>query len=133
MKKMAFVLLGLVAIGVVSYVTGALGYLMGGPQYTARFAPTDALYTVAVLKKLREGKTDQAIDLLEVQLDSRIVDHSTFNPNIAKWLDVISPIGNTNSDRLMTEVAKYREEYPTRAVDPEVREHINNHLKAYLP
>ena len=133
MKKLTFAILALIGMSVVGYVAGALGYLVGGPQYAARFAPGDALYTVAVLRKLREDETEEAIDLLERQLDSHIVAHSAFDPDIAKWLDIMEPISETNRGQLMTKVAKYRAEHPSKASDSEVREYINSHLKRYSP
>ena len=134
MKKTLLTVFILAAIAGISYVSAALGYLMGGPQYAARFASTDAFYTVTVLQKLREGNSEAAIELLESQLDNIIVEHSTFDPNVADWLDLLSPIPDANSasDKLMTIVAKYRVNHPSSEMDSEVGKHIDNHLDTYL-
>lgn len=131
MKKIALTILGFVSVGAVVYGAGVLGYLVGGPQYAARFAPGEALYTIAVLKQLRKGETEEAIELLEARVDSHIIDHSTFDADLAKWLDIMGPIYKLNSSQLMIKIAKYRADYPSEAADPEVREHINSHLRSY--
>ena len=58
-KRTGIILACIAVLMAVSYVSSAAGYLLGGPQYSARYMPADAAYTVVVLRapnNRREGE-----------------------------------------------------------------------------
>jgi hypothetical protein len=133
MKKPIVIVGSVFVLGAVAYGAMVFGYLLGGSNYAARFAPIDAVLTVSVLERLRAGEIDAATDLLESRLDTHIVEHSTFQPEIARWLDPFTSADSNASIKLMARVAKYRSEHPSVAIPPEVRERIENHLRLLSP
>ncbi len=133
MKKPILIVGTVFVLGAVAYGAMVFGYLLGGANYLARFAPTEATLTVAVLERLRKTEIDSAINLLESELDTHIMEHSTFQPEIARWLDILVPIDRNASSKLMAQVAEYRSEHPSLATHHEVRERIENHLRSFSP
>ena len=129
MKRVAIVAGGFVMLSVVAYVSALIGYQIGGPQFAARFAPAEAAYTVIVLRALRKNEVESAQSLLETHLDSLIVEHSTFNPRIASWFDLVSH-DTAASDELMARVATYRADHASSAPAP-VRATIASHLASF--
>jgi hypothetical protein len=117
-----------------AYLSAALGYLLGGPQYDAMYSPSEAAVIVTVLRNLREHNAEPGtLRLLESSLDSEIVKHATFSPALARFLDVFSLIGDSNDEAsrgLMAHVAAYRSEFPTQAPAP-VGPVIEAHLALY--
>lgn len=130
MKRVAIFASGLLALSIVSYASAVVGYQVGGPQFAARFAPAEAAYTVIVLRALRRNEVESAQSLLETHLDSQIVEHSTFNPHVASWFDLVSR-DTAASDKLMARVAAYRAEHPSSATPEEVRTTIDSHLASF--
>lgn len=133
MKKPIIIVGTVFVLGAVAYGAMVFGYLLGGSNYFAQFAPTDAVLTVAVLERVRKGEIDTAISLLESELDTHIVKHSTFQPGIARWLDVLASADSNATTKLMARVARYRSEHPSLAAHHEVRERIENHLRSFSP
>jgi hypothetical protein len=73
------------------------------------------------------------IALLESDLDTLVMEHwatGRNDPPLVSWL-----VRNTGSDatdgKLFAHVARYRAEYPSSAVVPEVRDIIASHLKQF--
>ncbi|MCG8591644.1 MAG: hypothetical protein MJE66_20290 [Proteobacteria bacterium] len=121
-----------------SYVSASLGYLLGGPQYSSRFVPADAVHTVAVLRALRRGDSELAVSLLETHLDTQIIVHSMFSPRLAWWLDPVSSLLSGHdldphaetAAVLMRKVAAYRAQHPSAAAG-EIHDLVHGHLAAF--
>ncbi len=138
-RRAGIILICLAVLIVISYVSAAVGYLLGGPQYSARFTPAEAAYTVATLQALRKGDSEAAISLLETRLDGQIVEHSTFSPRLEAWLDIfplvlavydLHPDSNIGA-QLMARVAAYRSQHLSEAPTQAVRSRINAHLAVF--
>ena len=140
MKRTGIILACIAVLVVIAYVSAAAGYLLGGPQYAARFMPADAAYNVVVLQALRRGDSESAISLLETQLDTQIVEHSTFNSRLASWLDPFPMVLGLYdlephpeaAAKLMSRVAAYRLQHPSSAPE-EISSAINAHLAEFQP
>ncbi len=125
----------------VSYVaTAALFFYVGlsqgfGRGYTYRdihASPTGAIEKVVLLERLRSGKVDSAINLLESQLDSEIISHrmgldrGPAFPHIKSYGDFPEAAKN-----LMIKVAKYRTDHPTPTENPQIKAEINYVVRHY--
>jgi len=118
-----------ISLVLVAVVAATLGFV-GGARFARDFnrdlaaadAAGDGVYTVGVLRLLRQGKTEDAIRMLEIQLDSLIIKEA-FAPS--------SPIFGDNA-KLMAWVAKYRSEHPrVDYASPEVASFIERRLSRY--
>ena len=103
------------ALVLVSSATCVMGYFWGVNDGTVSLA--DAVFMTEALKDLRTGNEQRAIQLLESQLDGRIVAYAvtrdTFSPARALFGDLNAP--------LVQHIAKYRSAYPSQSESPEIR------------
>ena len=97
------------------------GYLLGGPQFSSRMAKGDIALTLAVLQRLRSEKIDEAIPILESQMDTLIMIDCSLDPWIEGWLGIFNSENSSEntklSAKLMSRVTEYRQKYPSR-LDP---------------
>lgn len=105
--------------------TGAMEYLHGA----------DAYYTVSILKRIREGKDDRAIFLLEGKLDRQLFDLGHFD---SYKTSIFYPASyhlmkkdGKNLYGLMKKVAEYRKKYPSRVQQGPGTRVIRETLKKY--
>ena len=138
-KRVGVAISCLVVLVAVAWGAAAWGYLAGGPQFQARFVPGDAAYTVAILHALRRGDSAAATSLLESHLDTQIVQHSLFDPELASWLDLSPLVLRVDAEtqrevvaKLMKRVAAYRAKHPSGAKGP-VLDRIEGHLATFQP
>ena len=110
--KASSITLLVLAVGAGTYV---IGYDQGFRDRNSSLG--DAAGTATVLKSLREGHQAQAVELLELQLDSYIVafavNRDRFSPYRFVFGDLNAPI--------MRGIAEYRTSVPSQAPDPQVR------------
>lgn len=125
----------------VSFVaTAALFFYVGlsqgfGRGYTYRdihASPSEAVSKVVLLERLRTGKIDSAISLLESQLDSEIISHRMGLDRGPAFPHVIS-YGDTSetAKKLMIKVAKYRVDHPTQTENPQIKTEIDYVVRHY--
>ena len=134
MKNVKIWVLFIVGIGMCSYFFAALGYFVGGPQYSARYATTDIAYTVEVLSYLRNNDKEKAIDLLEERLNSSILEHSSYNSEIASaldWSDKYKGKTISSEKAIMQRVSAYRNKYQSPKDTPAVSNYIKQYLKKF--
>ena len=126
------------AIAVVALVTlstfagGTYGFMQGYVHGIGDTSARAAILTTT-LRTLRGGDVTEGIALLESDLDTLIMEHWATNhrePPILSWF--VHSINSEAADRkLLSRVARYRKEYPSLAVVPEVKDAIESHLKTY--
>ncbi len=106
-----------------------------GRGYTYRdihASPSGAFEKVILLERLRSGKLDSAINLLESQLDSDIISHRMGLEHGPAFLHVMSYGDFSDAAKnLMIKVAKYRTDHPTQAEDPQIKAAINYVVRHY--
>lgn len=128
MKKSILFAGAVILFGAAIYGGMVWGYLFGGNQYYGRMAPGDAVSTMATLQKLRSGKIDEGISLLETQLDILILNYCSFDPEIDDWLGIFQSETKMVSAKLMTQIAKYRENHPSQFRPFKICEETTNHF-----
>jgi hypothetical protein len=137
--RAVWITVALLVFAVAMWSAGAMGFLVGGTQIGSRFAPAEAVFTIATLRTLRENDVEGAIDKLESTLDGQILDHSHYDPSLARWFDPmpiffwwyeLDPDPDAPAE-LMRRVAKYRRSHPTTSNTPEVRQAIEDHLAQF--
>lgn len=132
-KKVILAGLWLFSVLLANYVGGVVGFIQGSTTELA-LSGSDALGTVTTLRLLRDGNVDQAILLLETQLDSEIArgvfgEHSYDSPyNVMRLMfgDVMVA-GNAYA---FSSVLEYREEVPS-SHDDEVSTRMMEGLEAF--
>jgi hypothetical protein len=82
-------------------------------------APASAAYSVAALKELRRGNSDQALSMLELSLDGYFIDRWAFDQSKHPIASRVWP-GDTERV-LMARAARYRLEHPSEHPDADVR------------
>jgi hypothetical protein len=115
-KRAMLSLAWLLSLAVANYVGGVVGYSQGSRTQICLSAG-DAVGTVSVLRQLRDGRTADAINSLETELDAQIAAnvfgrhayHSPYNLFI-RFVFGERPL-QSNALGLST-VLKYREQYP---------------------
>jgi len=134
-KHILFAIAWLFSIAAAYFVGGFHGFTQGTTTELALCGP-DAAHSVGVLTLLRAGKTDVAINLLELNLDSQLVSciqiqhfyYSPFNlPIRFVFRDRPVQINAWSLGRVL----KYREQYPPVAADSELRQELMQGLEAY--
>lgn len=116
------------------YFFTALGYFVGGPQYSARYATIDIAYTVEVLSYLRNDEKEKAIDLLEERLNSSILEHASYNSEIARALDWSGKFNRktiSSEKAIMQRVSTYRNKYQSSKDTPAVSNYVKQYLKKF--
>ncbi len=68
----------LVILAAVFFAGGTMGFAYGFSFRAALTAPSEAMMVVSVLKRMRRGDTEGAIQSLELQLDTRIIEHGLY-------------------------------------------------------
>lgn len=95
------------------YVGGVVGFMTGSSYETAIAAALDGVITVTILRAIREGRTDSAIKLLEITLDTKVLEHSLLAKQRCSPFDLLRM--NRDTGKFMVVIAKYRKEYPTES------------------
>lgn len=93
------------------YVGGVVGFMSGMTYTTAIAATLDGVVTVAILRAIREGRTDRAIKFLETTLDTKVIEHALLGEKRYSPFDLFRM--DQHSEKFMVVIAKYRQEYPT--------------------
>lgn len=122
-------------VAIVSYKIGqSTGFSRGYLYQTVYSASSRAHNKVIILKRLRSGETESAIDLLEMILDGDIVIHreniNSGNPPIP--YSSIFPNISESEKKLMVKVAKYRKEHPSTSVDLGTKRTVKFVVEHYL-
>lgn len=93
------------------------GVRVGITQYILSEGAPRAVMLTAQLDRLRRGKTEDAIELMEGSLDSEVLLHGHFMNHGHPW--IMYPLRTTDSyDNFMQKVAQYRKKYPRAKSDP---------------
>ena len=118
-RKMLLVVLAL-AVPVAFYAGGITGF--GKGYDAALFAESaGAASTVLMLRKLREGEVKPALDTLELQLDSEIVQNQVGRKGYQSLFNLpgLVGVGDTRAvDRGASAALKYRETFPSPLSPP---------------
>lgn len=128
------VILVLLALMGSFYIGGVMGFNEGTVAMEYLHG-AQAYYTVTILKRIREGKDESAIKMLEEKLDSQIYflaycdefKTSIFYPSSYKEMEA----SEKNIPILMREVAAYRKKYPSQAQNGSVAKEIREILRKY--
>lgn len=89
------------------------GKTYGVWEYIYLSTPGQGWWTVTLLRTLREGQTDKAIEMLEVQLNMEIIQHWNYRPKIVEA--VLGSTGRnllSTTPRMMAILVEYRDQYP---------------------
>ena len=115
MKKWLKITIGVVIVVILMiisfYVGGTLGFVTGFSYHNALEAGVNGVLTVSVLESLRAGRVEDAVDLLETQLDTYIIEHSYLGENRRAPFDIF--FINQHDANFMSRVAKYRKKHLT--------------------
>ena len=115
-----------------AFAGGTYGFMQGYVHGLGDTSVKAATLTTA-LRAMRNGELEKAISSLESDLDTLIIEHwatGRSDPPILSWL-VHSSSSDVTDRKLFARVARYRDEYPSAAVVPEVRSAIAAHLKSF--
>ena len=134
-KHVLLVLTWLVSLAIANYLGGVVGFGQGYRTQSALSA-RDAVVTVTVLRVLRGGRSSEAIQLLETQLDTQIAadvfgEHAYHSPYNVSMRFVFGERPVRNDAYFLSEVLKYREEYPPVSGDASVNAKLMRALSAY--
>lgn len=95
------------------YVGGVVGFMTGSSYETSMAAAPDGVITVTILRAIREGRTDDAVKLLEIILDTKVILNSFLAEQRYAPFDLLRV--NRDTGKFMVVIAKYRKEYPTES------------------
>lgn len=139
MKKNIRRILLLLLVVIASYASYQVGLSHGfgiGASYEVVHAgPASALNNVSVLRLLREGEVQDAINYLETILDGNII---VYRGDLVEGaLPVpyrnIFPNAPDAEKKIMAQVAKYRITYPSQSTVPEVQRSVSEVVDKYAP
>lgn len=92
------------------------GVRVGITQYVLSEGAPRAMILTTELDRLRRGKTDNAIELMEGSLDDQVLLHGHFMNRGRPW--IMYPLRTTDGyDSFMQKVAQYRRKYPRARSD----------------
>ena len=74
-KRGLVAVLAIVLLAIFGYACAIAGFVLFSPTLIVRNAQTDALITASVLIRVRDGRTDEAISMLETELESDLISH----------------------------------------------------------
>jgi hypothetical protein len=114
------------------YVAVAEGYLLGTAQAHAHGAAFDAMEKAHLLRMLRRGETAGAIDALESGLNTDVLAHSAFDPEMDRHWYIFSDTARTDA-RVMAFVAAYRDEFPRTEGQRDLSALVAKALRKYPP
>lgn len=140
MKKTKRVLLVIVIllIAISSFIIGGfVGFSKGTFYGLCASAPSDATMILATIDRIKNNCEQSAIDLLESDLNSKIIEHRLLIKEGPSLFNLHSYIGmdlglNESSLSLMKKVAQYRMENPLKEKDSEVTATIDEAVNFYL-
>lgn len=120
-KRKVFSVIAILIVGAI--LGGAIGSY-SALHFTSLFwiNATDGRTTLAiqhdveVLKLLREGSTERAIELLEIDLDGNLITFSADMPNTEQWKDA--------AGKSLKSAKEYRAESPRTTSYPEIDEAV---------
>jgi len=116
-------------IAVVFALIGLIvGYFKGAEDWAGYTASSEAIATVTTLRELREKQFNEAIRLLETELDTLIARRAIYEQGFRPLTYFSS---DADEEKLMRQVAEYRRAHPSRAKDEPARLLIDDLLKKY--
>lgn len=136
-KKLILVLVILLMF-VSSFIFGGfIGFSKGTFYGMGASVPSDATMVMATIKRIKSNSDESAIDLLESDLNSKIMEHRLLVREGSSFFNIHSYIGmelglNETSMSLMKKVAQYRKENPMKEKDSEVSAFIDEAVNFYL-
>lgn len=110
------------ACSVGGYVFGYFQGYLGGLGHPAM---ANALGTVNALKAIREDRKQDAIQSLELNLDTEIIMSANYE---ASSLQLTKLFESSNGEVLVRRVAEYRKKHPSLFSDPNVQARIKEEL-----
>lgn len=120
------ILIVLSTVYYIGYTTGLRDAMVSQQSLSS---VTDGLSKIVILTAIREGKTDQAIELLELSLDGDIIKFSKSGgikfPFTLSFLRANSHYLDTS---FMNRITKYRKEHPTPLKDPVTKSYVEKAL-----
>ncbi len=140
MKKTKRVLLVMVIllITIVSFIVGGfVGFSKGTFYGLCASAPSDATMILTTIDRIKNNHVQAAIDLLESDLNSKMIEHRLLIKEGQSLFNLHSYVGmelgfNETSLSLMKKVAQYRMENPLQEKDSEVAATVDEAIKFYL-
>jgi hypothetical protein len=119
-KLLAVLLAAAIAGSVAFFAGGVVGF--GRGYNAALFAESSgAASTVLMLRKLHEGDSKPALDMLELQLDSQIIQNNVGRKGFESVFNLprLAGVGDTQAvDRSARAALKYRAEFPSLVSAP---------------
>ena len=108
-----------------AYVFGYFQGYLGGLGHPAM---ANALGTVNALNAIRQERKQDAIDSLELRLDTEIIMSANYE---SSYFQLTRMLEGKGSDALVNRIAQYREKYPSTFPDPNVQARLKEglHLK----
>jgi hypothetical protein len=129
-KKIIFATVSVSVLAIAALCVGlAVGYYAGFSDYLGRDATSSAVYTVAVLKRLRGGDAAGATSMLETQLDTYFMERWAYDRSSHSLTSIFWPPGPQRG--LLERAAQYRLEHPSEHPAPDVRTDIFQVVNRY--
>lgn len=129
-KKLILATISVSALAIAALCVGlAVGYYAGFSDYLGRDAPSAAMYTVGVLKRLRGGDTAGATSMLETQLDTFFMERWAYDKSSHSLTSIFWPPGPQQG--LLERAAQYRLEHPSEHPAADVRTDISQVVTKY--
>lgn len=140
MKKTKKVLLVIVImlIAISTFIIGGfVGFSKGTFYGLCASAPSDATMILAAIGRIKDNREQSAIDILESDLNSKIIEHRLLIKEGSSLFNLHSYIGmelgfNETSLSLMKKVAQYRLENPLKEKDSGVAATVDEAINFYL-
>jgi hypothetical protein len=135
-KRVLVVLAWLVSLVIANYVGGVVGFTQGYSTALGHFGHQGFVSTT-ILRMLRAGRTPEAIQFLEIQLDSQIATAVDSGASEAyrspyNWRRLIVHDARAEADAsALSAVLKYREEFPPVSPDAAVNATLMSKLAPY--
>jgi len=120
--KVAFICTIAIACGVSGYIFGYFQGYLGGLGHPAM---VNAWQTVNALNAIRENRTQDAIQSLEMNLDTEIIMRANYE---SSSLQLAKLFENSDGEVLVKQVGTYRTKYPSLFPDPNVQARIKEGL-----
>jgi len=130
-KNFILVLIVIFLVAGSFYAGGYFGFYAGLNWNKEENAAANGSNTVGILRDLRKGKPDEAILLLESSLNVNIVEYDSYSKIGSSIFDHYLPLPRNNyGPKFMSNIAKYRKEYPSNA-EPFIKRHTEEILAKF--